>query len=195
MQHDEAVGVDSGATAHAGRGNGLLIGRIGDVAGSEYAGNICGGAFAFGADESGFVEVDHALENFGVGLVADSEEEAVDLDVEFLFVGLAFVADEMSAFKSVLSEEAECIGVEKNFNFLVLHHAALHHFRSTEIVLADNHVHLRGERGKVEGFLACSITAADNGNHAFAVEETVACGTGGNAEAEIFLLVGETEIK
>ena len=63
-----------------------------------------------------------------LGLVADSEEEAIDFDVEILCIGSALMANEMSAFKIVVAEETESLGVEEHFYLLILHYTCLHVF-------------------------------------------------------------------
>src|SRR6185437_5047549 len=76
--------IQCGHAAEARGSDGLAIDLVGDVAGCEYAAHGCGGGAAFqsGADHDVAVaHVELALEDAGVGRVADGHEQAGDGDV------------------------------------------------------------------------------------------------------------------
>src|SRR5579872_574145 len=75
---EPAFGVEGGFAAHAGGGDGLLVDRVGDIAGGEDAFHAGGGTErVFEDDEALGVELELALEELGVGRVADGYEHAV----------------------------------------------------------------------------------------------------------------------
>jgi hypothetical protein len=73
---------DSRHAARAGGGDGLAVSSVLHVAGVKYAGDI-GARAAFGDDVTLGVGLDLALEDLGIGDVADGQEEAVDFLLVF----------------------------------------------------------------------------------------------------------------
>ena len=71
---------------------------------------------------------DVILEEFGIGMVTDSQEKTVNGNIYQLFIGLALALYQMSTFYPVFSEEADSIMFVQNLDVLALHHALLHHF-------------------------------------------------------------------
>ena len=72
-----AFGVQAGLAAHAGGGDGLLVGRVGDVAGGEDAVDAGGRAERVLEDDEALgVGLELAAEELGVGGVADGGEHA-----------------------------------------------------------------------------------------------------------------------
>ena len=126
--------------------------------------------------------------------MADGEEEAVDLDVEVVFLRCALLAHDVSALHAVLAEEAHGVAFKEDLDVLLVSHPLLHNVGGAEIVLADNEIYLVGESGEVEGLLACGVAATHYSHVFLSIEEAVASGACAHAEASVFLLVGETEI-
>lgn len=104
----------------------LTIVRIGNVAGSKYAGHIGARSIAYGLDISYLVEVESLFEHIAVRLVTDSKEEAVDRQIVFLLVGFALALNEVSTLNTVLAVKAECVVLKQNFYVLSLLYTALH---------------------------------------------------------------------
>src|SRR5437870_11779996 len=79
---EPAFEVHGGPTTITGGSDGLTIAMIGDITGSEDAGNVGHGVFDRD-DIANFVHIDDALEQLCVGLVTDSEEEALGREDAF----------------------------------------------------------------------------------------------------------------
>src|SRR4051812_7641294 len=73
---DEALGVDGGHAAGAGRGHRLAVGRIGGVACREDAGHAGLGGARGDLDVADVVGLELAPEELRVGVMADGDEEA-----------------------------------------------------------------------------------------------------------------------
>ena len=139
--HDEAFGIERGAATCGGCAYGLLIVRVGDVAGGENAGHACLLISRGQNDVALLVQIDFADENVGVGFVANGEEESVDVYVErFFFVG-ALELNEVCAFQELGSGEAFCYGVEEHFNVFFVENAFLHYFRRAQEIFAYDKIY------------------------------------------------------
>src|SRR5690606_33502720 len=81
---EEALGVQRRHAAEAGRGDGLAVVLVGDVASGEHAFDVGGGGIAGDAGVDLQVAVFHlqlAVEQAGVRVVTDGDEETVGVDV------------------------------------------------------------------------------------------------------------------
>src|ERR1044071_7292116 len=72
----EALGVDGGHASAARGGDRLAVAVVGHVARGVHAGHVGGRGPVAGEQVAGLVHVQHALEERGVGLVADRHEDA-----------------------------------------------------------------------------------------------------------------------
>lgn len=108
--------------------NTLAVDWVGHIACCENTWNVGGGSTWHYFDEALLVEIYLSLEEVGVRLMSDSQEESVDADVKLLFVGFALVAHEMSTFYTVLAEEPQRIGFEQNLDVLLVLYTLLHDF-------------------------------------------------------------------
>ena len=126
--------------------------------------------------------------------MTDGKEETVNGQVIAFLIGLSESFDHMGTLHAILAIESERIMLEKHFNLLVLHDPFLHHVTGTQERFAHNHIDFLAELGKVDGFLAGSVTASHHGHGLLTIEEPVAGGTGRNAHSVVFLLVVETKI-
>ncbi len=133
-------------------------------------------------------------EKLGVWVMTDCKEEAVDRNVDVLLVFFSFVFYEMCAFYKFVTVKTRGVGIEEHLDLRIVEHALLHHFRRTQIGLADDEENLGGETGKVESLFAGGVAAADYCYSLVAVEESVAGGASSYAYALLFLLVGDAEI-
>ena len=66
------------------------------------------------------------LEDIRVRLVADGQEETVNLDIYLLLVGFTFALDQMGTFYTIFSIETKRVVLKQNLNVLALHHTLLH---------------------------------------------------------------------
>ena len=100
--------------------------RVGTVAGGKHTGNIGAWCVALRLDVARLVQLQPLLENLGVRLMSDSQEETVDGQVVALFVCLAFSLDEVSTFDTVFSIESQRVVFIENLNLLIAFNALLH---------------------------------------------------------------------
>ena len=77
MLLEEMLSIESGHAAGASRGDGLAVARVLDIAAGVDAGDT-GGDAGSGNVAVG-MELELAGEEFGIGLVADGDKEAVDV--------------------------------------------------------------------------------------------------------------------
>ncbi len=188
---EEFFGLEGGHAAGAGGGDGLSVAAVLDVAAGEDAGDT-GQNVVLGLDVAVIVEVDLAVEHFGVGLVADAEEEAGD-GKDGLFAGLD-VAD-VEAGDGFLFDAADflndCVGEELD---LGIGDGALEHdLAGAEALAAMEDVDLGGEAGEEERFFHGGVAAADDCDLVAGEEEAVAGGAAGDAVADERLLTGQAE--
>ena len=73
-------------------------------------------------------------------MVTDGEEEAVDREIYTLFVGLTQALDEMYAFDAIFSVEAKGIVLVEDGDLLIRCYTLTHDIRSTQVILAHDHV-------------------------------------------------------
>ena len=143
-------------------------------------------------DVAVLVEVHHALEGFGVGLVADAEEHEGDGE-DSLCAGDAIL--EAQAF-DVLFFDAEDLfdeGVVAELDGGVFLGALEHDGAGAELLGAVDEGDLGGEAGEEERFLHGTVAAADDRDLLAGGEESVAGGAGADAVADKRLLGGEVE--
>ena len=127
-------------------------------------------------------------------MVTDSEEEAIDGQVYALFIGLAEALDEMYAFDAIFTVEAHGIVLVEDGDLLVGCDALTHNVRGAEVVLAHDHIDVRGEARQVECLFAGRVTATDDSDLLIAVEEAVTGSTGRDAHTSVLLFVGQAEV-
>ncbi|KAI1692731.1 hypothetical protein Ddc_23368 [Ditylenchus destructor] len=183
----EALGVQGGHAARAGAGDGLAIDVVLHVAGGEHARDGGHGGHAGQAALGDDVAVFHfqlALENFGVGLVADGDEAALQLDV-----GGRAVLRALDAHTGDAAVVAQHFfqGVEHlQFHVAVfdLAHQLVHQDGlGAELVAAVDQVDLAGDVGQVQGLFHGGVAATDHDHVLVAVEEAVTGGAGGHTAA------------
>ena len=121
---DVLIGFDGGFGAGTGSDDGLSVVGIGTVAGGEDAGEdlpfvichltfvIAPGAVVAGDDVAFGITGEEVLEEFRVRVVADGKEEAVDVDMAQLLIGLAFAVDEVGTLHLSLTGEPQRVMLE-----------------------------------------------------------------------------------
>ena len=126
--------------------------------------------------------------------MADSQEETVNSHIIALLIRFTHTLYQMYTFHTVLSKQAYGIMFEQHFNLVMLHHTLLHNLGSAEIRFADNQINLGSQSGKVNSFLAGSISTPYNSYRFLAVEETVTSGTSADTHSRIFLFILQPQI-
>jgi hypothetical protein len=185
---------DSRLTARSCRGDSLAIERVSYVARSEDPWDAGVWRSSFGLDVADFIDFDIVREEFGIGVMTDGEEEAVDGEIYTLFVWLTETLDQMCAFDAIFSVETERVVLIEDGDLLVGCDALTHNVGGTEIVFAYDHIDVRSKTCQVKSFFASGVTTTDYGHFLIAVEEAVAGSTGGDAHTCILLLVGKTKV-
>ena len=82
-----ALSFDGSLTARSSSCHGLAVEGIGDVASGIDPRDTSARRSAFGLDVADLIDVDILSEEFGVGVVTDGEEEAIDREIYTLFIG------------------------------------------------------------------------------------------------------------
>src|SRR5699024_4667056 len=137
----------------AGGGDGLPVDVVGDVAGGEYAGDAGGGGLAVQAAFDAVVAVVHvelAGEDVGVGLVADGDEHAVQVDVPGAAVQGGFEPHAGDA--GVVAFHFIEHVVPHDLDVVLGQQFVLHDLFGAQFVAAVHQHHLFGDVGKVQGF-------------------------------------------
>ena len=156
-----------------------------DVAGGEHAGHRRRRGVALGAAlyldvAAGHVEL--ALEDIGVGLVADGDEQAVHVDLAGRVVLGAADAD--TGDTTLVAEDLVERAVPGDLDVAVLglvEQLLLQDLLGAQRVAAVDQGYLRGDVGQVQRLLDRCVAAADDGDLLVAVEEPVAGRAGGHA--------------
>src|SRR5690606_32595407 len=181
-----------GHAAEAGRGDRLAVVLVGHVAGGEHALDRGGGGVAAQPRADGDVAVVHrqlTIEQAGVGLVADGDEEAVGGDVGGAAVQGRPDPDAGHAggvaqhlVDGVVPNRLDLAGLDLGEQLVV------HDLFGPQGVAAVEPVGLAGDAGQVQRFLSSGVPSAANDHVLVAVGEAAAAGAGGDAAALGLLL-------
>ena len=195
---EPAFGIKRGLATRSCAGDGLTVGMVFDVTCRPYAFDI-GRAdvvarTAFGFQVAGFVHIELAFENIGVGFMADGDENAFDDDV---FGSAVIVFQTSTGDAAFVAQDFVQIAVELEDDFAffnALHEFVHHDFFGAEAVAAMNQGDGVGDVGEVKGFFYGSIAAADDGHVLLFIEETVAGRASGYAFTGKGLFAGQPQI-
>jgi len=187
---------EGGHAAGASGGDGLAVAAVLDVSAGEDAGDDLSVEgredVAAGEDVAVGVEVEHALEGFGVGGVADAEEHEADGKNVLFAGGEVFEAQALDIFFF----DAEYLfhgGVGEELDVGMGHGAVEHDLRGTELFGAVDEGDLGSKTREEDGLFHGGVAAADDGDLFAGGEEAVAGGAGGDAVADEGLLGGQVE--
>src|ERR1700688_1709137 len=122
-----------------------------------------------------------AAEGGGIGIVADGDEDAVNLEFA-RFAGFG-MAKANSLHAGAVGENFFDDGGRDEFDFFVGAGAIEHDFRSAKFVAAVDQIQPGGVTGEEAGFLHGGIATADDGDGFVTKKEAVAGGTGGDPAA------------
>uniref|UniRef100_E6Q0D3 Uncharacterized protein n=1 Tax=mine drainage metagenome TaxID=410659 RepID=E6Q0D3_9ZZZZ len=182
---------ERGHAACARGGDGLAIASVLHVAACKDAGDTREHVVA-GLDVAVLVEIDLAVKHFGVGFVADAEEETRNGQLAF-FVGVGVAQGERADRFFFDAQHVFDDGVGADFNFGVSHGASEHDLAGAEAVATMEQVNLRGKAGEKERLFHGRVAAADDSDFLVAEEESVAGGATGDAVPDERLFIGKTE--
>ena len=176
----------------AGGGHGLAPAAVLDVTGGEDAGDLGLRRAGAGDQVAGLVGLELAVQERGVGDVADGVEEALGGD-DPLLAGLD-VTDAHAA-QHALALGADDGVVPDHLDLGVVHQALLHDLRRAQLAAAVDHVDLRAELGQVRGLLHGGVAAADDdqGLRAEERQRAVTHRAGRDAAVPQALLAGDVE--
>src|SRR5512133_2196045 len=185
------LGVDRGLAAHPRRGDRLPVGRVGDVARGEDAGDRRVRRRRLHLEVAHLVHRQLPLEDVGVGLVADPHEDPLEREVADLPVGGALHAepgDRLPVAQDLLGDRAE-----DQLDLRVLRRALRHDLRRPQLIPSVDDVDLRRELGEEVGLLHRRVAAADHRHLGPLEEEAVARGAGRDAPTPVLLLRRQPE--
>ena len=146
-----------------------------------------------GADVAAPLQFELVLEQFGLRRVADGDEDAVDLH-RGLFAGLGvdqFRGRHAQRIFHAL-DRGELV-IPEHVDLRILEQALLQDFLGAQLVAAMHECHLLCQIGEIQGFLDGRVAAADHDDVLAAIEEPVAGGASGHAEALELLFRRQTE--
>src|SRR5215210_1236149 len=186
-----ALGVDRGGRAGAGRGDGLAVDVVDDVAAREDAVDVGARGRVLHLDVAVVVQLELTGEELAPGVVADGHEYAADVEglgVPGLHVG------HLDGGDGVLAEDVGDLLAQLPADLLVVLGALLHDLRGAQLGPPVHDGHRLGEAGEEGGLLHRRVTAADDHDVLVAEEEPVTGGTGRDAAAEQPLLVVQAQV-
>src|SRR5690606_20439645 len=144
-----------------------------------------------GDDIALLVHLHLALEELGVGRVADGDEYAVG--AELPGGAVLHVAQGHAGHDAVVAVDAVHHGVPDKLDLRVALGSLLHNLAGPQLVAAVDDGDLAGELGQEDGFLHGRVAAAHHDDLTIAEEEAIARGARGHAAADQFLLAGHAQ--
>ncbi|VXB98138.1 hypothetical protein CITRIK5_70408 [Citricoccus sp. K5] len=184
----DVLGGDASA---AGGGDGLTIGRVGDIPGSEDAGKRGARAGVVDPDRAVGIELDLVLDEIGPGIRSDGHEQAGDVQGGLL-AGLQVA--QVQGLELLLAVEARDLGVPDELDLLVGQGPIGHGLRGTQVITAVDHRDLGRELGEEQGLLHGGVAPAHHGDVLIAEEEAVTRGAPAHAVAGEPLLTLHAEL-
>src|SRR4051794_15857244 len=187
---EPALGVERGGAARAGRGDGLAVGVVDEVAAGEHAVEVGARGRRLNDDVALAVEVDLAAHELVAGIVADRDEKAGRVEVRALAGEHAAKGE---TFDLVRAEDVLDDGVPAELDLRVVAGPLLHDLRSPQRVASVDQRDLVREPGEERRLLDRGVAATHHGDVLAAEEETVTGGAGGDAVAHQPRLVRQPE--
>ena len=139
----ESLAVQRGYTARTGCCNGLTIVRILHIpGGKDTLDRGLRGARLY-ADVTLVVEGELTVEQIGVRMVADGQEEAGQVDCALLTIRVAHTDTRHTA---LVTQHLDRVVLEEYLDVRRIEYALLHRLRSAQEGLADDHIDFAAER-------------------------------------------------
>ena len=113
MVQQVALSLDGSLAASSCGADGLTVGGVGTVACHKDAGQLGAWRAVNLLQIACLVSIQPFLEDIGIGLVADGEEETVNLDVYQFFIGLTLAFDKVCSLDAVLAKESQRVVLEQ----------------------------------------------------------------------------------
>lgn len=179
-----SLGVECGSAAHPGCGNRLAIDLVSYVASGENPRNGSAGGSAFNDYVTILVRIDLAVEERGLRIAADGDEDAVGGDL-LLFAGL-HVLDGHGLGGLVFAVDGSDDGIENEVDFLVVSGPVHLNLRSAELITTMDDGDRAAKASQEEGVSQGCIAPAHNDDGLFAEEAPIACGAVGDTAAGKF---------
>ena len=169
--------------------NPLAVNGVHNIPGGKHSGHVRARGSALRDNISLLVRLHILLEHFRIRVVSDSQEETVDFNRFLCLIRLPLAVNQACPFNPhVRAKQLQGIMLKKNLNIRRLEHPVLHGFGSTQVILADNQIHLIAQACQISSLLASRVATAHDSHILPAVKETVARRTCAHAHApELFL--------
>src|SRR3954452_18440810 len=188
---EPALGVNRRSGTRAGRGDGLAVDVVDDVAAGEDAVDVGAGAGVLDLDVALVVELELPGEQLAAGVVTDGHEQPADVQN---LGGTRVDVGDLDAGNGVLALHVGDLLAEGPADLLVVLRALLHDLRGAELVAPVDDGHALGEAGEEGGLLHGGVAPTDDHNVLVAEEEAVAGGTGRHPAAQQALLVVQAQV-
>ena len=149
---------------------------------------------SFGDDVALGVKGNEILEEAGIRMMTDSEEETVDSDVFDSLVGLTLTIDEVGALHLSFSGQLECVVLKEHLNLGIIEYTLLHDLGRAQVGLAHDHIYFLAQACEVVRFLTRRVAATYDRYRFLAVEESVTGRTRTHAAATVRTLGLDAEV-
>ena len=188
-----------GLTTHSRSGDRLPVSLVHHVSGCvdrfQLGTHVLGDDGTFdGDDVSFFIQVEDALEKFGVRDMSDTQEHTVARDdfalhfalrsVRGCSVGVGNDLHPGNRAGLVVAHHLGDFRVPTEFDLRMLQSAGLHNLRGAEFGATVDDDHFGGKAGEEDGFFHRRVAASDDGDDLILVEGAVAGGARRHASAE-----------
>src|SRR4051794_16692530 len=186
------LGVEGALGATAGRGDGLAVGVIDEVADREDAPQLGLGGGLIDDHVSLVIQLDLPLHQLRARPVADRDEHPSDIDLA-LVAGVGMLEADLGDLAVVAGDELERLVGGQEVDVLLAAGALLHDLGGAELVAAVHDLQVLGELGDEDGVLHGRVAAADDGDVLALEEGAVADTAGRDAAAAELDLPGDAE--
>src|SRR5690242_15654336 len=189
---EPALGVDGGHAAGAGRGHGLAVRRVRDVARREHAGHARARAAGFYGQVAARVHRQLPGEERRVRLMADRDEHAGRRVLADL-AGLQVLEADAAHLVLLDAQHLDQLAVPDEADARILERALLHDLRSAQRVATVHDDDFVAEAREIRGLFHRGVAAADHHHRLVAEEEPVARRARRDAEAHQLLFALDAE--
>src|SRR5579875_4209248 len=186
---EPAFQIDGGATAITRSGNCLAIAVVGDITGGKDTGNIrhC---ILSGNNISLFIHIDEALEQRGIRLVSNCQEQS--LRWQDIFLAILHIA-QSHPIHGIIAQDLNHLCIPDKADFWILEGAILHNFAGAQAIASMYNRDMAGVTGQESRLFQRRIATADDDHILVAEEEAIAGRAGADAASLQARLARQTQ--
>ena len=181
--------LERSAAASTSRGDRLTIAWISHVASGKDTLHTGERSPLLRYDVARCIQLELTCEEVRIGLVSDSQEEAIDRYVTLSLLGRPLFIYEVSTLHAIVAKESDRVVLKEHLYVLPCEESLLHHLRGAQMILAHDQVDLLSETRQVERLLTSRVATAHDSDTLLAIEEAVARSACRDAHASILRLI------